>query len=413
MRASLLVFTLILAPVALLATPLNAQDPSLAEKTAETLMRQVCKNPDMQKAGLDKIEADSGKREREITEWDMRMECGRIDLPSKPVNDTADPAPDATHTDWIYDARYSPDGRSILSASRDGSIRVWDAASGKPVLKVIVPPIKPLAGEPDPVYVRLAIFIGDGSRIAIASDKHPVRIVETATGKTITDIPFATIMPDETFPPKMASTSKGLLFLAGAADEVLAIDTATNAVRYKLPGHKPNATAVAVSEAAGLVATGAEGDGKFTIVRLWKLETGAKVVEFKHNGSGRPDAIAFSSDGAQMAVAYDGIVVIYAVADKREVQTIIVHPMFSVFDVAFTADGKGLISCQRNPVLWDIATAQIVRQFGPFGDLCHAVDVSPDGKFAVTGSMGSDVRVWEISTGTFDRRIGTDVHPPR
>ena len=54
-----------------------------------------------------------------------------------------------------------------------------------------------------------------------------------------------------------------------------------------------------------------------------------------------------------------------------------------------------------------------MRHFGPFRELCHSVDLSPDGRFAVTTSMGSDLRIWEIATGTFYRRLGIDVHPRR
>jgi WD40 repeat protein len=34
------------------------------------------------------------------------------------------------HTDWVWSVAYSPDGRRIVSGSRDNSLRLWDAASG-------------------------------------------------------------------------------------------------------------------------------------------------------------------------------------------------------------------------------------------------------------------------------------------
>ena len=43
-------------------------------------------------------------------------------------------------------------------------------------------------------------------------------------------------------------------------------------------------------------------------------------------------------------------------ADKRIAKTISLQPMSSPFGVAFTADGKGLITCATHPVLWDLAT---------------------------------------------------------
>ena len=35
------------------------------------------------------------------------------------------------HEDWVQSALYSSDGKKILSASSDGSIRIWSVDSGK------------------------------------------------------------------------------------------------------------------------------------------------------------------------------------------------------------------------------------------------------------------------------------------
>ena len=395
-----------------LTLPARPAPPADQEETARALMRPVCKDPKARANLVAKLEKQEPEYRRSAVKWDIDMVCAQVDLPLTPVNDTADLSPKATHTNWIYHAHWNADGSKIISASRDGTVRIWDTQSGKTISLVHTHEQKPLVGGPVPGIVRSAIFVGDEKKIAVAADAQPISLYDVASGHLIATVPFKKIDPNESNPPYMAATSSGLLLLAGNADDVVAFDTAAMVERYRLPGHKPNATAVAVSETAGLVATGAEFKDAIARVSLWKLDTGEKVADFEANGDRRPSALAFSRDGAQLAVVLGGVVNVYAVADKSLTRTIVVHPFASAFDAAFTADGKGLISCQSHPILWDLATGKLVRHFGGLSDLCHSIDVSPDGRFAVTGSMGSDVRVWEIETGSFYRRLGIDVHPP-
>jgi WD40 repeat protein len=50
--------------------------------------------------------------------------------------DVATGAPVGTplrHEKWVMSAVFSPDGMRVLTASLDGTARIWDAASGTPV----------------------------------------------------------------------------------------------------------------------------------------------------------------------------------------------------------------------------------------------------------------------------------------
>ena len=168
----------------------------------------------------------------------------------------------------------------------------------------------------------------------------------------------------------------------------------------------------AVSNAAGLLAVALPAKGESVRLQLVNLETGKPVWDSEVKDRPSIGAIAFSRDGTQLAVAVNGRTYIDSVADKRLVTTIVTTPYFPGNDLAFTADGKGIISCLRHAMLWDIATGKRLHHFGPFMDLCHSVDVSPDGKYLLTGHIGSDGRIWEIATGTFYRRLGKNVLRP-
>lgn len=350
-----------------------------------------------------------------LFEWELKFSCPRLALSASPIHDSADSSREASHTDWVYDARYSADGRTILTAGKDESVGVWDAATGKLTRRIAMPQ-GPAPGERSSIsYVRSATFVGDGTIVAAAKDGYPVLLFDLATGARIAELPKI----PSVYRPRMAATKSGLLLLGGDQDEVVAIDIPAKTLRYRLAGHKTGPGAIGVSESADLVATGAvvadSERGKPNAehrVNLWRLSTGEKLSELVFRSGSDADALAFSRDGTQLAVLAGGTVHINSIKDKSTIRRIEVHP-FAGFDVAFTADGKGLITCQSHPILWDLATGEIARHFGPFKDLCHSIDVSPDGKFVVSTSMASDVKIWEIATGAFYRRLGIDVKPPR
>ena len=135
--------------------------------------------------------------------------------------------------------------------------------------------------------------------------------------------------------------------------------------------------------------------------------------EAEAKGVGSANEMAFSRDGKQLVAAVNGQAYVYATATKQLISKVLVYPpSFDYVHVAFTADGKRLIAGRRHAQLWDIATGKRLHHFGPFVDLLHTVDVSPDGKYLVTSHIGSDARIWEIDTGTFFRRLGKNVDPP-
>jgi hypothetical protein len=95
--------------------------------------------------------------------------CSQAKLSDKPVYDTAPQnGPDDTNTTWGYAARFTPDGKRIVSAGFDLKVRVWDTATGRH--------LKVLADIPDrPRYLAISL---DGKRVAVSIDKVGVRVFD-------------------------------------------------------------------------------------------------------------------------------------------------------------------------------------------------------------------------------------------
>ena len=90
------------------------------------------------------------------------------------------------HWALVNSAAFSPAGTWIVTASVDGTARVWDvsttlntgAATGKELATLI--------GHTD--MVTSAAFSPDGTRLVTASDDKTARVWDTATGKALSTL---------------------------------------------------------------------------------------------------------------------------------------------------------------------------------------------------------------------------------
>ena len=69
------------------------------------------------------------------------------------------------HTGPVWSVAFSPDSLQIVTASSDGSVRLWQACEGTQVLS--------LKGHTD--FVRTVYFGPDGTRIVSGSDDVTVK----------------------------------------------------------------------------------------------------------------------------------------------------------------------------------------------------------------------------------------------
>ena len=79
------------------------------------------------------------------------------------------------HTDKVYSAVFSPDGKLALTASEDKTAKLWDVESGKL--------LRTLEGHTD--WVTSAVFSPDGQLALTVSWDNTARIFEVATGKEL------------------------------------------------------------------------------------------------------------------------------------------------------------------------------------------------------------------------------------
>jgi WD40 repeat protein len=244
------------------------------------------------------------------------------------------------HDGDVYVVRVVGDGRELVTAGRDGTLRLWnlaDQARSQVLLRG--------AGE-----LNFVTVAPDGVTLATGNDDGTVRLFNLATRAEIGQF-----------------TAHGDWVLCGA-----------------------------ISPLGDRLATA----GRDNTIRLWKLPGGELIAELTGHAS-TIESLAFLPDGRRLAsTGTDRTLRLWDLA-SRTATVVGTHPLCA-FCVTCSHDGRLLATgCEDHQIyMWDTESQKQIGRLTGHAEAVQQIEFSPDNAWLASAGKDCSVRIWNVASQT-------------
>ncbi len=321
------------------------------------------------------------------------QEAGALSLFAPPPTPTPMPTPvvaeGATqirtlsgHSSAVLGVAFSPDSQSVLTASADNTLILWDVATGNQV--------QTFSGSQDHVYS--VAFSPDGTMAVSGgggeNGDYAVRLWDVASGQVVKEL-----KGNQSPVYGVAWSPDGKTVLSGGGDRVVRQwDVATGKLIRQLSGHSKAVDTVAFSPDGAQIVSASDD----MTARIWNAKTGARVGTLTHDFPVL--SAVFSPDGTSVLTGtQEGIAYLWDAKTRQQTQQFSGHNDL-IESVAYSPGGAAVATASDDGSvrLWDVVSGAQITEYDGHSGSVRAVAFSPDGTMLVSGGVDSTARLWSV-----------------
>ncbi|MCB0034069.1 MAG: protein kinase [Anaerolineales bacterium] len=311
------------------------------------------------------------------------------------------------HKGTVGSAVFSPDEKTILTSSGDGTVRVWDASLW-------------IGGE-----VQTGYFFGVGRDLQISPNEQVIAL----SGSLRSSLSSAVILDRQTFEPiynlelgegEVNGSSfhpDGSRLATVGSDNVIRIwDMNNGEPLLSWVGHEAGPPVGGSTYGVTKVSYSPDGTrlvtaGSDRTAKVWDAETGEQLLVLEGHAVGL-SGLQYSPDGKMIATGTDNFENMVRVWDAETGEEIYALQADNrVYGIAFSPDMQLLAATGTSGFihLWDLTTGTQLYSFPSLGATAGMVLFTRDGQQLITIGVGG-THLWDVATGAQIKMITSNVN---
>jgi len=284
---------------------------------------------------------------------------------------------------WVESMAFSPDGKILASGHEDGTIRLWDVASGKKVGQ----------WQAHEKEISAIAFRDQKGHLATAGEDKLIHVWDLASKKRLHSF-------------KGHSDRIPSLSWQSGSDVLISAGWDTTARVWELPKSDPLMLLNSHSDQVHFLAHSSDGkqvavaDSDFAI-HVWNDPQHGKVQFVLHGHTNEVRALAFSRDGSRLASAGDDCVV--HLWDMNAGQLVAGPNPRARHGITLVAERQIVSTAGTTLQAWEQESAK--PTWVPEGESILSIAASPDGKRLATGGQSPVVKIWDLAKQTLETTL--------